>query len=101
MGVHFGGEGGDFIDDLRQRGGVAVGEQTDAAGEGLGDAVQLALDSCGEGGEPFVVHDQALDLGLAELRVFLVGEKVERGLGVADGLFEFGFLGVEAEPLLA
>jgi hypothetical protein len=31
VGLDFGGEGGDFIDDLRERGGVAVGEEADAA----------------------------------------------------------------------
>ena len=89
-----------LIYDLRERGGVAVGQQADAAGEGLGDAVQLALDGLAEGGELFVVHDEGLDLGLGKLRVLLIGKLVERGLGVADGFFEFGFLGVELEPLL-
>ena len=41
MGGDLGCELLDLIDDLRQRGGVAVGEQADAASEGLGDAVQL------------------------------------------------------------
>ena len=37
----------DLIHDLRERGGVAVGEQADAAGEGLGDAVEFVLDGGG------------------------------------------------------
>ena len=89
----------DFIDDLRQWGGVAVGEEADAAGEGLGDAVQLALHGGGNGGEPFIIDDEGLDLGLGELRVFLVGQQIERGLGIADGFFELGFLVAELEPL--
>ena len=87
MGGDFCGEFFHLVHDLRERGGVAFGEQADAAGEGLGDTVQLALDGRGEGGEPFVVHDEGLDLGLGELRVLLVGELIERSLGLADGLF--------------
>jgi hypothetical protein len=34
--VYFGGEGGDFIDDLRQRDDVAIGEKPYAAIEGIG-----------------------------------------------------------------
>jgi len=41
--VPAGGEHRHFIGELGQRGGVAFGELTDAAGEGLRDAVQLAL----------------------------------------------------------
>jgi hypothetical protein len=58
--AHFSEMGGDFcgeffhlVHDLRERGGVAFGEQADAAGEGLGDTVEFALDGRGEGGEPF------------------------------------------------
>jgi hypothetical protein len=66
----------------------------------LGNAVEFALNGCGEGGEPLVLDDECLDLLLGEARIFFVGELVERGVGVADGALEFGFLGVELQPLL-
>ena len=73
MGVDLGGELLHLVHDLWERGGVAVGELADAADEGLGNAVEFALDGLTQSGEPFVIHDEGLDLGLAELRVFLVG----------------------------
>ena len=98
--IHTVGQRRHFIDDLRQRGGVAVGELADAAGEGLGDAVQLALHGGGEAGQPFVVHHQGLDLGLAELWVVVVSEGIELRCLRPDGLFQRGLFGIERGPLL-
>ena len=98
MSVHFGGEDSDVIDELRQRRSVTVGENADAAGEGLRDVVQFALHGGGEGGQPFVVHHEDLDFGLGELWILFVSELIERGLRVADGAFEIGLLGAELEP---
>ena len=75
-----------FVGELRQRGGVAFGELADAAGEGLRDAVQLALHGGGDGGQPFVVHHEGLDFVLGERGVFGVElgfEVVLRGLSRA------------------
>ena len=85
MFVHAGGERRHFVGELRQRGGVAFGELADAPGEGLRHAVQLALQGGGEGGQPFVVHHEGLDVGLGERRVF----------GVEPG-FEVFLSGLEA-----
>ena len=89
MSVHAGGERRHFVGELRQRGGVAFGELADAAGEGLRDAVELALHGGGNRGQPFVVHHERLDFVLGELGVFGVelGVEVflrgfEPGLGV-------------------
>jgi hypothetical protein len=82
--VHFGRQRGHFIGELWQRGGVAFGELADAAGEGLGDAVQLALHGGGEGSEPFIIHDEGLDLGLGEFGILVVGEPVEFFLCLFD-----------------
>ena len=65
---------------LRQRRGVAFGQLADAAGEGLRDAIQLALHGGGEARQPLVVHHQRLDLVLGELGVLVVGQLVECGL---------------------
>lgn len=62
QGFHLGGQLGDGC-------GVAFGQLFDAPGQGLADAVQFALDAGGECGEPFVVDDQRLDVGHAELAV--------------------------------
>jgi hypothetical protein len=70
MGRHPVGELFDFIRELRQRAGVAFGKLADAAGEGLRDAVKLALHGGGEGGEPLVVHDERLDFVLGQLGIF-------------------------------
>ena len=100
MAIHLGGEGGDFVSEQRQGHSVAFGELANAASEGLGDAVEFALDGGGEGGEPLVIHDEGLDFVLGELGVFRQGELVEGFLGLAEGALEFGFLGSELEPLL-
>jgi hypothetical protein len=109
--VHFGGQFGHFIGELRQRGGVAFGELADAAGEGLRDAVQLALHGGGEGGQPFVVHHEGLMSVLGERGVFgvelgfqVVLRGLEPGLGVGllveqrgvgfEGLAFFGIVRV-------
>ena len=77
---------------LRQRGLVAFGQFLHALGERLADAVHLAVDGGVEGGEPFVVHHQRLDLGLGELGILGVGLGVECGLGVLQALLEVGLL---------
>ena len=64
MFVHAGGERRHFAGELRQRAGVAFGQLADAPGERLRHAVQFALHRSGEGGQPFVVHDESLDLVL-------------------------------------
>lgn len=74
---HAAGKGGDFIDELRQRGGVALTQLTNASGQGLGNTIQLALYRDGQGGQPFIVHHQSFDLGFAKLRVFSVDLVVE------------------------
>ena len=74
----------------RHRGFVAFGQFLHALGEGLADAVHLAVDGGVERGEPFVVHHQRLDLGLGELGVVGVGLGVEGGLGVLEALLEVG-----------
>ena len=118
MAIHTGGERGHFVGELRQWGGVAFGELTDTAGEGLRDAVELALHGGGKSGQPFVVHDDGLDLGLGERGVlgvelgfeivlrglepgFGVGLLVEeRGVG-GEGLAFLGVVGVAGDLLEA
>ena len=108
MFVHAGGECRHFVGELRQRSGVAFGELADAPGEGLRDAVQLALHGGGEGGQPFVVHDEGLDVGLGERGVFgvelgfeivLRGLETDLGVGLlveqrGVGFESLAFLGV-------
>ena len=118
MFVHAGGERRHCVGELRQRGGVAFGELADAAGEGLRHAVQLALHGGGEGGQPFVVHDEGLDVGLGERGVFgvelgfeVVLRGLEPGLGIGllveqrgvgfEGLAFVGVVGVAADVLEA
>ena len=91
MGIDLGGEGRHLKGELRQRCGVAFGELADAAGEGLRDAVELALHGGGKSGQPFVVYHEGLDVGLGErgvLGVELCFEVVLRGLepGLGVGL---------------
>ena len=59
-----------FVEQCESDFDPRFGELTDAAGEGLRDAVQLALHGGGECGQPFVVHDEGLDVGLGERGVF-------------------------------
>ena len=73
-----------WLDHLRQRGFVALGQFLHALGQRLADAVHLAVDGGIERGKPFVVHHQRLDLGLGELGVLGVGLGIERGLGVLE-----------------
>ena len=75
---------GDAVSHLRQRRFVAVGEFLDPLSERLADAIHLAVDGGFQGGEPFVIDDERLDLILAEFRVLVVGELIERGLGFLD-----------------
>ena len=97
MFVHAGGERRYFVDELRERAGIAVGELADAAGEGLRDAVEFALHGGGEGGEPFVVHDEGLDIVLAELAVFGGDLGDEGGLRGLELGADVGFLLGEVE----
>ena len=78
------------LDHLRHRGFVAFGQFLHPLGEGLADAVHLAVDGGIERGEPFVVHHQRLDLRLGELGVFGVGLGIEVGLGFLQLLLEVG-----------
>ena len=88
------------------------------AGEGLGDAVQFALHGGGNGGQPFVVHDEGLDFVLGEGGVFgvelgfqVVLRGLEPGLGVRllvqqvgvvfEGLAFLGVIRVAADFLEA
>ena len=87
MFIHAAGGRCDFVSELRQRGDVAFGELADAAGEGLRNAVEFALHGGGKGGEPFVVHDERLDLVLGERGVF----GVEPGFQFFLRGFEPGF----------
>ena len=101
--VHAGGQCSHLVGELGQRGGVAFGELADAAGEGLKGAVKLALNCGGEGGQPFVVHDEGLDVGLGVRGVFRINERLD-DLGVdevadaefiargPEGRIEVGFL---------
>ena len=75
--IHAASERGHFVGELRQRGGVAFGELADAASEGLRDAVEFALHGGGEGGQPFVVHDERLDFVLGELGVFGIELRIQ------------------------
>ena len=61
-------KGCNFIDELRQRSGVAFGELTNAAGEGLRNAIQFALHGGGKCGKPFVIHHEGLDLSFGDTR---------------------------------
>ncbi len=63
MAIHLGGEGGDFVSEQRQGRGVAFSELADAAGEGLGNAVEFALYGGGEGGEWRVEGEGIGDFG--------------------------------------
>ena len=87
-----------LVGHLRQRGFVAFGQFLHALGEGLADAVHLAVDGGIERGEPFVVHDQRLDFGLGELGIFGIGLGIERGLGLLELLLEVGLLVAELQP---
>lgn len=89
MGLHAAGEDLDLPRELRKWHRVALGELADAAGEGLRDAIQLALERCSERSQPLVVDDERLDLLLGQLRVLGVELVVE----VLLGLLELG-LGV-------
>ena len=91
---------GDFVGELRQRGGVAFGQLADAASERLRDAVQLALHIGGEGGQPFVVHDERLNLLHGELRVFRGHVSIESLLRILHLLAGSSFVLDEIEAFL-
>jgi hypothetical protein len=86
---------GDLAGLLRHGGLVAFGKFVHALGKGLADSVHLAVDGGMEGGEPFVVHDQRLDLSLGERGVFGVSLSVEVGLGILQGALEVSLLVAE------
>ena len=85
--------GSDFVGELWQRARVAVGEQADASGEGLGNAVEFFLHSGGEGGEPLVVHDKGFDFVFAAV---FFGDFLQFLFHGGD----FGFQGVDGGLVL-
>jgi hypothetical protein len=87
--VHPGGECRHFVGELWQRGGVAFGQLADAAGEGLRDAVQLALHGGGEVASHLssttrVLISSSVSVGIlgVELGVQVLLRGLELGLGV-------------------
>ena len=73
---HLGGKVGHLAGQHRQRCLVPFGQFLDALGQRLADAIHFAVDVGVNGGEPFVLDDQRLDVGLAELGVLGVGKRV-------------------------
>ena len=56
---------------LRQRGFITFGQFLHSLGEGLADAVHLAVDGGIEGGQPFIFHYQRLDFLLGKFGIFI------------------------------
>ena len=93
MSVHAGRERGNFVGELRQWRGVALGELADAPGESLRESVKFTLHSGSQSTQPFVIHYEHLNFVLGQLRVArcdFFGESVLRlGQLVGSGAFFF------------
>ena len=99
MAVHFLFQFGHALGHLRQWRFVAFGQFLHALGQGLADAIHLALNGGFQRGQPFVVHHQRLDLGFAQFGVMGVGFGVQVGFGVLELLLELGLLGCSAPAI--
>ena len=84
-----------LVGQQRQRAFVAFGKLPHPLGERLADAVHFTVDGRGNGGQPFVLDDQRFDVGLVELRVLSVGQRIEFGLGVLERFLEVNFLRIK------
>ena len=77
---------------LRQRRFIAFGEFLDALREALADAIHFGVNVPVDGGDPFVVDHQLLDLVCGECRVELMQLGVQPRFGRLNGFLGRRFL---------
>ena len=82
----------------RQRRFVPFRQLLHPLGERLTDPVHLAMNGGADRCQPFIIHHQRLDLGLAQFGIFPVGQRIQGRLGFFQGFFEVALLGTEFQP---